>query len=279
MNITLGSDPELMILDTQQNNKVVSSIPILVVDKKNPIDLGQGVRLYADNILAEVAFPPAQTKQGIIQKIGDVLKRAQSYIGGRYRLAAIASHEYDFTELDDDRAWQAGCDPTFNAYTRERNHLNGFNNCVRTGSCHIHIGNERLTDDETRIKAIKLMDIFVGCASVIFDKDETAKRRREVYGQASEHRPTEYGLEYRCLGPYVLRSPDLVNLAIDLSFHALSQIDNPLPKIDENQIIQAINNCDTGLARHVLTSASTPNSLMERIHAKYSDDMYANWGI
>jgi hypothetical protein len=279
MNITLGSDPELMILDTQQNNKVVSSIPILVVDKKNPIDLGQGVRLYADNILAEVAFPPAQTKQGIIQKIGDVLKRAQSYIGGRYRLAAIASHEYDFTELDDDRAWQAGCDPTFNAYTRERNHLNGFNNCVRTGSCHIHIGNERLIDDETRIKAIKLMDIFVGCASVIFDKDETAKRRREVYGQASEHRPTEYGLEYRCLGPYVLRSPDLVDLAIDLSFHALSQIDNPLPKIDENQIIQAINDCNIDLARHVLTAASTPDSLMERIHAKYSDDMYANWGI
>lgn len=279
MNITIGSDPELMILDTEQNNKIVSSIPILQVDKKNPIDLGQGIRLYADNILAEVAFPPADTKQGIIQKIGDVLRRTQSYLGGRYRLAAIASHEYDFKELDDDRAWEAGCDPTFNAYTRERNHLNGFNDRVRTGSCHIHIGNERLTDDETRIKAIKLMDIFVGCASVIFDKDETSKRRRQVYGQASEHRPTEYGLEYRCLGPYVLRSPELIDLVIDLSFHALSQLDNPLPNIPEYYIISAINNCDTELARQVLINASTPQPLLERIHAKYDDDMYKNWNL
>lgn len=44
--ITLGSDPELFLYDTEQK-KIVSAIPVLGKhDKYNPIDLGDGIKMY-----------------------------------------------------------------------------------------------------------------------------------------------------------------------------------------------------------------------------------------
>ncbi len=283
-NISIGSDPELMIFDNVQN-KIVSSIPILEHNKHNPIKLGDGINLYSDNVLAEVSFPPAYSKEEIIFRIKDVFKRVKNHLGKKYKLIANAAHEYDMDELACNEAWEAGCDPSYNVYTGDPNPISGFSSPLRTGSAHIHIGHEKLLNPNTRNKAIRLMDIFVGCSSVLFDKDNSAQRRRELYGRASEHRITTYGFEYRCLGPYILRSPELIDLALDLSIHSMSIIeqgkeDNIINQIDENQVISAINDYNIKLATDILKNIGLPERFFDRINSiPKVEDLYQTWDL
>ena len=139
--------------------------------------------------------------------------------------------------------------------------------------------------DCTYSHTVKLLDIFLGCANVIFDKDHTAKVRRALYGTASEHRLPPHGLEYRCLGPYVLQSPKLVELALDLSDYALTPIRRGkekelLKSIDARKVQAAINTCDVQLAEQVLTEAGLPTKLMERVKHDYgAPDLYKAWAL
>ena len=63
LNVTIGSDPELFIIN-KKTNKVVSSIGLIPGEKGNPYrtkDMPEGFGLEIDNILAEfnpAAIPP-----------------------------------------------------------------------------------------------------------------------------------------------------------------------------------------------------------------------------
>ena len=281
---TLGADPELCIIN-RKTGKIVSSLSLLP-DKFSPVDLQNGIRVYSDNVLAELSFPPVETKSEFIGIFRESFVRAKKYLGKDYGLIPLASHIYDKEELLDKKAWEIGCTSNFNAYTESINETVNFKNGMRTGSSHIHIGNEKLKDFDMRHKAIKLLDIFVGCASVIFDKDiEASHSRRKYYGAAGEFRPTNYGLEYRVLSPFVLRSPKLVELVYDLIDYTMSIIeeddqDRVLSLVKPQKVITAINNCSISLSRKILIAVHLPMELFKRIETEYDTENFeANWGI
>ena len=56
------------------------------------------------------------------------------------------------------------------------------------------------------------MDLFHGVISTILDNSSEAIERRKLYGRAGAHRPTGYGVEYRSLSNYWMKSPELVML-------------------------------------------------------------------
>jgi hypothetical protein len=285
MKWTAGSDPELCIFDNEQN-KMVSSLSLLP-DKHNPIDLKNGIHVYADNVLIEASFPPVTCKKDFIGIYRESFKRIQQHLGKRYSLVPIASYIYDDSELKDEKAWEIGCSPNYNARTESINPMVKFTNGLRTTSCHIHIGGpDKLTDFDIRNQTVKLLDIFVGCASVIFDKDiEASKARRLYYGRSSEHRPCPYGVEYRVLGSFCLRSPQLMELVYDLVDYTLSIVEadnqtNILALAKDAEVVKAIDNCDIELARKVLTDAKLPKELFERVEQEYDTKSFnANWGI
>lgn len=284
--ITLGSDPELALFDVKQN-KIVSSIPVLKTDKYDPIKLGRGMKMYADNVLVEFSFNPSKTSRGLISSFKRVFQSAQDKLGHNYRIIPKAAHNFSKKELIPQFGidpQQIGCNPSFDAWTQSVNDPEPFKDGLRTGSAHFHVGNEKLKDFNTRIKAIKLLDIFVGLSSVIFDKDLTSKKRRFLYGKSSEHRPTPYGLEYRCLGPYSIISPKITQLVLDLIEYSMTFIeddtaDNVIKLVIPAEVQKAINNCDKGLALKILEQVGLPKEFMKRIHLNYSQDFYKNWGI
>lgn len=296
LEITLGADPELMLV-RRDDRKIVSSIPVLKRNKNNPIDLGDGIRTYSDNVLVEAAFPPSRSIEGAVETMRKALVRIHEKLGKNYELLPQASHVYDGKELgkkgEKNPAWEVGCSPNFDVYADAMNMPGDFSSGLRTGSFHIHIGNanyrnprcgDELMSVESKQDAIKIMDIFVGCASVLFDKDPTAPARRALYGKAGEYRPTDYGVEYRCLGNYGLRSPELTRLVFELAGYAMTHIRNGTAKdvlksVDPIKVQLAINDNDATLAESILYKAGLPAKLMERVKTPRNPDFLQDWSI
>lgn len=295
MKLTLGSDPEMHIFDNEKQ-KIVSSIPILKRDKHNPIQLAGGVKLYADNVLAEIAHPPVCSPDEGVSLFRTIFKSVREFLGSRYSLLAQAAHVYDKDELglptkdaageETNPAWATGCNPNNDAYIERQNPRVDFRDGLRTGSFHIHVGHDKLVTMQDKAEAAKLLDIYVGCPSVIFDRDPTASSRRRYYGRAGEFRDTPYGVEYRTLGNYPLRTPEMTKLVFDLVCHACTHIEAGTVKdvLSIKNIQQsaqlAINGGDASIAKKVIDRSHTPASLIMRINQAYEVPSFEKaWGL
>lgn len=267
---SFGSDPEVMLYD-KHLKRVVSAIPILKQNKEDPVLLQDGVKTYYDNVMVEAAFPPVETRQDFVRTVGGALGLVQKFLGPRYQLLCQAAAIYDESELANTAAILTGCNPNLDVYSGTQNEPVKFVGGLRTGSFHLHIGHEKLADFHLKEALVMLLDIYLGCASVIFDKDETALTRRSLYGKAGEFRSTPYGIEYRVLGNWSLRSPLLVGMIWDLASHAISLIENDtaidlIGKTDMEMVQEAINGCHRDLADMVLGTARVPMPLWNQMH-------------
>lgn len=296
LKVTFGADPELMLFSTEEN-KIVSSIPVLKQDKNNPIDLGDGIKMYADNVLVETAFPPSKTKEGMLTLMQTVFSRMQEKLGDKYRLLPKAAHIFEPAQLKIEHGidpFEIGCVPSIDVYEQAVLMPNGFPDGLRTGSFHIHLGNQDYNKKKngghfltfnSRENTIKLMDVFVGCASILFDKDESSVTRRKLYGQAGNFRITPYGIEWRTLGNYALTSRTLTEFVLDLVGHVVSHVNNGteqdiLKLVDPTVVREAINTCNIKLAEDILIKALLPANLLAAAKADYGvPDFNKSWGI
>lgn len=271
--MTIGSDPELMLWDRHQG-RIVSSIPVLKQDKHNPIDLGDGAKMYADNVLVETSFPPSTTKSGFMSTLRKTFNKMHNHLGNRYQLIPKTAHVYDERELEEKKAKESGCSDNFDAYIYTKGPPPPFSSGLRTGSFHIHIGHDELLNPMHKITMIRVLDIFLGCASIVFDGDETSPMRRSLYGKAGEYRPTSYGVEYRVLGNFALRSPKTTELVVDLVEHSLETVldgkaDKLLANIKAEDVQNAINSNMRGLSKSILLKAGMNKAMMSRIGKTY----------
>lgn len=267
--MTIGSDPELMIW-SRDHGRIVSSIPVVKQDKHNPIDLGDGAKMYSDNVLVEASFPPAASKDGFIRTLRTVFGKMNKHLGERYELLPLTAHIYDDRELSDKKSKESGCSDNFAVYEQRKGPPPPFSNGLRTGSFHIHIGHDELLNPDNKDKMIKILDIFLGCASIVFDGDESSPMRRKLYGKAGEFRPTSYGVEYRVLGNFALRSPKTTELVVDLVEHSMDTLlsgkaDKLLATIKPEDVQNAINSNMRGLSKSILLRAGVNNPMMARI--------------
>ena len=104
-----------------------------------------------------------------------------------------------------------------------------------------------------------MMDCFHGIISVLLDSSKSSARRKELYGKAGAHRPKDYGVEYRVLSNYWLKSPELVMLMESLTNDILALIRNGkhieiLKMIGEDRVVSAINNNNIKEAQIILDS-------------------------
>ena len=127
---------------------------------------------------------------------------------------------------------------------------------VRTAGGHIHIGavhKDILSWIHNNIEiVIQMMDYVVGNTCVLLDRDPSQVERRKTYGRAGEFRKQPWGLEYRTLSNFWLRSYQLMSFVLGLSRQTAlmtkqdhTAILNLVPTIN---IVNAINNNDFDLA-------------------------------
>jgi len=293
--IMCGADPELMICNTE--NELVCAIPLVPGTKEVPFQVKLGA-VQHDNVMGEFNIDPAATLEEFITNLRTVLQQLAKMVAP-HRLVVRASADYPEKALEMPETKIFGCDPDFNAWSLTMNEIDGTASALpfRSSGGHFHFGykeesKELLTDPYGKADVIRAADIFMGIPSVFMDSDPTAPARRLLYGKAGAHRPKEYGVEYRTLGNFWVKSPataQAIYLLADLAVRIV--LDNRLDEVvaavgGQERVQDIINNSRTEEAREVFERVLThyiPAETARRVRAVATIhevmDFYQSWEI
>jgi hypothetical protein len=214
----IGIDPEFFIVD--EASRPINAIRILPGKTNNPLKKN-GINFYHDNVLAEFNFAPVKTEMEFLEKTSEALRILKNLVAPN-TLSTQAYADLDKEEMRFANSRDLGCNPDYDAYTLTQNDMPtqffARTNCRAAGG-HFHIGGEK--NDAVCHPFLKpifvfMLDLFVGIPSVVLDNNAYAFRRRKLFGQAGCHRDKPYGLEYRVLSPFWLRSPATASLMYKL---------------------------------------------------------------
>ena len=299
--ITIGTDPEFFL---KNGDRYVSAIPHIPGTKHEPAVLPNGGTVQRDNVALEFATVPAKNGKDFVEKVRSCMKDTFGMIPKDHTLAVDPSADFDADQLDHPEAQEFGCDPDYNAYTVEMNEKpwagdSGFRSC----GAHIHVGGvdemgvpieglEFLQEFRGKIDMVKAMDLFHGTVSTQLDNSAASVKRRELYGKAGCHRPTPYGVEYRVLSNYWMKSPSLVMLMDSMTRDAAMLVASGklaavLDDVGEDELQAIINKGDVEAAKKIIENYVKPHMSDETLDLyemcldalPKMKDLKAEWGI
>lgn len=260
MDLKIGCDPELFVLDEKRQN--MAGWGMIPGTKKNPHRVNNGA-VQVDGTALEFNTDPASTVEEFTNNIHTVLAQLRGMIPAGYTFSERSHVSYDedyFLSLPDE-ARELGCDPDYNAWTGGENIIpdDKEKQPFRTASGHIHIG---WTEDADPFEAahfqtccayVKELDATLGLGSVMVDQD--GFRRRQLYGKAGAFRPKPYGVEYRVLSNFWVYSDDRIKWVykecID-AFNTLLGGRGRHQMVQEAMIYDCINQGDHRMAENLL---------------------------
>lgn len=247
-NLLIGIDPELFLYDPKEQ-VFRSVIGRVGGTKEKPLDIGNGCAVQEDNMAVEFNTPATSVQSTFTENISYVQGWLDGHLAGQgLQLAGNAVARFPLIDYDNEKAWEFGCDPDFNAVTGEENPKpKAADKYMRTAGGHLHFGYDN-PDNITNRKLMLIADLVLGVPSVLLDKDT---ERRELYGKASAHRIKPYGAEYRTLSNFWVQSKELQEWAFTNSMRVFEMLDDFDKVMAGNTLVMAtaaINNCDKKLA-------------------------------
>lgn len=254
-NITLGTDPELFL---QKDNKIISAIGKIGGSKSEPQPISDnGHFIQEDNVAIEYNIPACKTINDWIfhhNFVKDYLEVLASGMG--CTLAIQPSATLDESELDNDIARLAGCEPDFDVWNECINEPADLS-LTNSRSCggHLSCGWDNPTQEQ-QLDMVKAMDATVGLESVLLDNDI---ERKKLYGKAGCFRFREYGIEYRSLSNFWIKTDESLKWAWNTTMKAIDLVNSG--KIEEvkkhgDRIVEAINTNNKELASELLNEFS-----------------------
>lgn len=263
-NITLGCDPEIMLVNSRGELK--SAIGVIDGSKDEPLKVNRGMILH-DNVNAEFGTDASDTPAGLVDNIEVVLGELNKAIASHGLLMSTrCAADWPAAELDNDDARRFGCDPDFNGWTVQINEIasDAADKPFRTAGGHIHIGNEVIAENFTaKLNAVRMLDATLGTLSILIDNTAEAASRRKLYGKAGCHRPKDYGVEYRTLSNFWIYdryiSEAILNIAQESIAYMLSDGTGILDRIGQKKIVGAINRGNAKAAREIVNEFNFGN--------------------
>lgn len=253
-NFAFGADPELFLCEIG-GDKLISAVGKIGGSKKRPLKLDEnGHCLQEDNVAVEFNIPPVKTPAEFRKEIHYMLDIIRKRTQGLYELAIDAAGMFADDQLQTDQALTFGCEPDFSAWDmveqsppRLPRHLEN----LRTCGGHIHVSWDDPDMMET-VELVRAMDIFVG---VPMGTIEPSNLRRQLYGKAGSFRFKDYGMEYRTLSNYWLRSGDYAEYVIRQTQKAIDFINrgDTVDQFDESAVKKAINENHFSSAHYLST--------------------------
>lgn len=190
----LGSDPEFFLLN---DNNHVAVCGMIGHDKWDPLqyeDMPQGYTVQEDNVAVEFGIPPASSAQEFVDHMKKVKQRFLKDFK-HLKFSKLSAVVFSEKELQHPMARVFGCEPDFNAWTKNVNPKPSSNNPgLRSAGGHVHV--------ETKLDPFavgRCLDVYLGIPSVIMDHGEL---RKQLYGKHGAMRVKPYGMEYRVLSNF-----------------------------------------------------------------------------
>lgn len=187
--VTIGADPEVFLT---KDGKPYPVFGLIGGTKYSPLDMGNGIKLQEDNVMAEYNIPPCNNEEEFIHFNLLGLQSIKDIMPDDIDVDISETATFDPKYLDNEAAKTFGCDPDINAYTRKRNFATTITEPIRVAGGHIHVGIEL----ENRRSIFDIVKIFDLTFIPLFLKDSDP-RRRKFYGKAGSFRLKDYGFEYR----------------------------------------------------------------------------------
>lgn len=256
---TVGADPEVWMYD-ELTGQIVSAHGAIKGNKRRPTRVESGA-VQVDGMALEFNIDPAENSEKFKKNIDTVLKQLEALIPNhKLKFVPVAHFGEDYISNQPRMASNLGCEPDFNAYTKEVNPRPNVKAPFRTASGHIHVGWTKLDDpswpesydvtNENHLKTcyslVKALDFFVLLPMVIAFNTEDEILRRSLYGAPGAFRPKPYGVEYRSPSNAWLTSPEWmdyvfngVHLAINHCFNCQGDI-NTFYGYDAYSLIKSV---------------------------------------
>jgi hypothetical protein len=250
-NFLVGSDPEVFLIDTN-TRELVSSIGIVGGTKDEPLAMDRfGFFCQEDNVLAEFNIPPAQNKEEFITNISRGLTLLEDRLPDGIGISISPYGFFKANQLRSKAAKEFGCDPDFNCWTNEENKKpKSKNKLLRTAGGHISVGYDN-PEYKTSIELVKWMDALIGVPSTLMS-DEAP--RRELYGQMGAFRAKDFGVEYRTVSNFWLKSVERIEWAYRQTALAIQLVNDGVKRTvrDNDAIEAAINYGVEGAAKYLV---------------------------
>lgn len=250
-NVLIGADPELFI---KKDGEIISAEGTIGGSKHSPVPIiGEGYAIQEDNVMVEFNIPACSTKESFSDAIGEVLDYLEvKYAMDNATLEIIPSARLDQKFLNTKQAKLFGCEPDFNVYLKDVNKSPSSKTNLRVCGGHIHIG---YSDPSFSIseEIVQAMDIVLGLESVLLDTDT---ERKKMYGKAGSFRPKEYGVEYRTLSNFWIKTQSLREWAFTSTMKAIELVNegsvSTILEKYQSSIIEAINTNNKDLATKLI---------------------------
>ncbi len=272
---TLGSDPEFFFV---RDGKMLYSGEVIHQD----LD-----RVKRDGFQAELNPQSNACRESAGSNIAAALRSAKNLADSS---KAEISFEVGYTA--EPKLWSSiplaikrfGCNPTVSAYKALEKRVTGIREKFRAGGGHIHLSVSPL-DEKKADTLVKLMDILAGNTFVLLDRDPANILRRKNYGRAGEYRLKSYGLEYRVLSNFWLRSYVLWSLAsaqvrMAVAIYNVRKADELIGMFDMNKVRKAINENNYDLALEnfmVLKKFLDDNAVVSTGISHTNVDKFISW--
>ena len=272
-DVSLGCDPEFFFKDDKGNTTGSEKIlpPTGIKTDQATMDECQrkgmrcmniGSQIVVDGVQAEINPKEATCRAVMGYEISNCFRDLSRALKGRNVKVDVAPVvEVSQAEMDtlSDASKVFGCAPSTNVYTQGTSKIkvDPRKYTKRSAGGHLHLGDYDYRSDYTpaqwsrTFKALKnvdvmvpMLDIIVGNTCVLLDRDPSNKERRKNYGRAGEFRLKSYGIEYRTLSNFWLRSYPLMGLVMGLARFAVNAVAQSTPENDYAKAFMSLVNRD-----------------------------------
>ncbi len=281
-NVTIGSDVEVFL---SFQGEPVSAVGLIDGDKEKPVEFLPGYGMQRDNVMAEFNIPPIQLgdKEGFAKALKTCLDHLRTIIPPTLDILIEPGVEMHEMDLQDPEACTFGCSPFFDIYknlhdnqtNEERIYAEDVGN-FRFAGGHIHIGWQGsclayskatgvVYDQEEwdkKMLVAALCDKYLLLPSYFEDGNDL---RRHYYGKPGKVRPKPYGVEYRSLSNYFVRSEDMMKKIMSRLMHITSLV-NSIPPQEYLAFITG--HCQPLVSQFVAANAETRKEMWQEIIEK-----------
>jgi hypothetical protein len=252
---TFGSDPEIFVVNA--NGGIACPVEMLPRPKE-VLNLGPEGGVNRDGIAFELNPAPSSDPAVVAANMAKLLQ-----IGvGRLSDAGLHIVQSLSATIDDDMppdAYEFGCNPDYNAYTKEeyRCKLNPRKYLKRFAGGHISMGIDIPMTFDQVCELVKLFDFYAGLRALFYiprDEVENAVERRLSYGAAGCFRHKNHLVEYRTPDSSWLWATGAYEEICSGMFLAFEAFMSGKRIAKPKTLRVAINNCDLHLARVLIQS-------------------------